>query len=218
MGRERQKKKNRSSLPKIRQHKKPKAALRNPRGNSIIAANWDNSATLSQNYRRLGIASKLNSRAGGVERRVGSLPEAGDSLLLGTIAAKSKGAAEVKVERDPVTGAILKIIRDPREKSNPLRDPFRDLDTDSEDEEEPGNEMEQSDSTTVVRQLEDQAKLVAPRRPRQQSHREKDWIAKLVEKYGEDYSRMARDRKLNPMQQTEADIRKRAVTWKNTQN
>ena len=31
---------------------------------------------------------------------------------------------------------------------------------------------------------------------------------------GENYGRMARDRRLNPMQQTEADIKRRAEKWR----
>ena len=49
---------------------------------------------------------------------------------------------------------------------------------------------------------------------RNQSEREKEWVGTLVEKYGEDYGKMARDRKLNMWQQSEGDIRRRVVKWK----
>jgi nucleolar protein 16 len=38
-----------------------------------------------------------------------------------------------------------------------------------------------------------------------------------VSRYGDDYGKMARDRKLNPMQQTETDIKKRVKKWKASQ-
>jgi nucleolar protein 16 len=69
----------------------------------------------------------------------------------------------------------------------------------------------------VIRQLEEAARNGAKKAPRGQSQREQEWIEKLVAKYGEDYGKMARDRKLNPMQQTENDIRKRVVKWKKAQ-
>jgi len=46
----------------------------------------------------------------------------------------------------------------------------------------------------------------AEKKERKQSEREREWIERLVAKYGEDYQRMARDMRLNPMQQTAADL------------
>jgi len=66
----------------------------------------------------------------------------------------------------------------------------------------------------IVRKLEEQASMVPEKRERSQSEREKEWIERLVGKWGEDFEKMARDRKLNPMQQTPADIRRRVGKWK----
>ncbi|KAM3543874.1 hypothetical protein ARSEF1564_003211 [Beauveria bassiana] len=66
MGRELQKKKRRAGRKPVRQSNKTKKIL-NPRGNNIIAENWDKKATLSQNYRRLGLVSRLRAPTGGVE-------------------------------------------------------------------------------------------------------------------------------------------------------
>lgn len=239
----RQKKRNRALAPKIRRRPKTKASLRNPRGNAIIAANWDNSATLTQNYERLGLVAKLNSRSGGRERRIGGSTEMPEEPLLVTpsgiprgsgkkgAAAPGTTAAEVKVERDPVTGAILRILADStssKKDRNPLNDPLRELD-ESEDEEDFAEFGAEDDGhgsaralkrqshpgrTPIARELQDEADLAAPRRPRQQSEREKDWVRRLVDVHGDNYTRMARDRKLNPMQQTEADIRKRVRAWR----
>ncbi|KFY06322.1 hypothetical protein V491_08708, partial [Pseudogymnoascus sp. VKM F-3775] len=68
MGRELQKKKNRSSIPKVKH--KPKSKRVNPLGNAIIAANWDSKQTLTQNYNRLGLASRLNAATGGTEKKI----------------------------------------------------------------------------------------------------------------------------------------------------
>jgi len=66
----------------------------------------------------------------------------------------------------------------------------------------------------IIDQLEDQASREAPKKERGQSDREREWIARLVERWGDDYAKMARDRKSNPMQQTEADIKRRVQVWK----
>lgn len=98
------------------------------------------------------------------------------------------------------------------------------LNSDSEDEDmaDDGEEFEGFDSgngnrkeaNEIVQQLEDMAARAPEKKPRKQSEREREWIERLVEKYGEDYKRMARDMRLNPMQQTEADIRKRIEKWR----
>ena len=66
----------------------------------------------------------------------------------------------------------------------------------------------------IVRQLEEQAKMGKEKMNRKQSEREKEWVERLVGRWGEEYGKMARDRRLNPMQQTEADIRRRVEKWR----
>lgn len=72
-------------------------------------------------------------------------------------------------------------------------------------------EKEEND---IVKQLEEQASMGAPPTERKQSDREKEWIERLVGKYGDDYWKMSRDSKLNPYQQTPADIKRRVGKWK----
>jgi nucleolar protein 16 len=94
-----------------------------------------------------------------------------------------------------------------------LNDPLEDL-----SEDEATNAMNTRPSN-VVAELEAQADeeaaiLARKRRPRQQSKREEEWIARLAEKYGDDTRAMARDIKLNPMQQSEGDLVRRLKKWK----
>ena len=70
----------------------------------------------------------------------------------------------------------------------------------------------------VISELEEAARNGVRKAPRKQSEREGEWLERLVNKYGEDYGRMSRDLKLNPMQQTAADIKKRVKKWKATQD
>jgi nucleolar protein 16 len=75
---------------------------------------------------------------------------------------------------------------------------------------EPGHK----ETNNIVKQLEEQASMAAEKKERKQSEREREWIEKLVAKYGDDYQKMARDMRLNPMQQTAADIGRRVSKWK----
>lgn len=117
------------------------------------------------------------------------------------------------VERDPETGKIIKVIHDKPRKANPLNDPLN-SDDDREDEDMQDAEEEAAEGNNIIKELEAQASMVPERKVRKQSEREKEWIARLVERYGSDYKAMARDRRLNPMQQTEADIGRRVRKWR----
>ncbi|KAL4884213.1 ribosome biogenesis protein Nop16 [Aspergillus karnatakaensis] len=233
MGNIRQAKKNRSSAPK--QKPKRSGMLKsgkkkiNVLGNAIIAENWDRHATLTQNYRRLGLMHRLNAPTGGSERRktengVEEIQQ--DSLhIKGSVDSLVKNSAfgETTVERDPETGKIIRVVRKEQEeievagrkhrRSNPLNDPLNDLSGD-EDEDKPQGK---ASTNNIVKQLEAQAAMEAPKKPRHQSKREDEWITRLVEKHGENYAAMARDRKLNPMQQTPGDLKRRINKWKATQ-
>ncbi|KZM24213.1 Nucleolar protein 16 [Ascochyta rabiei] len=236
MGRELQKKKNKSSLPKKRQNgPSKKKVLSNP----IIAKHWNQKETLSQNYRRLGLTSRLNHATGGTEKTIALLglndpkssraDTAADSTAnrLNIVSKQPTQAVEIEeieVERDPETGAILRVTGQKEQKFNPLNDPLNELeDSEGEAEEWSGFAMvperrENEAQNPVISELEEAARNGVRKAPRKQSEREGEWLERLVNKYGEDYGRMARDRKLNPMQQTESDIKKRVKKWKAAQS
>ena len=206
--------------------------------------NRNKKETLSQNYRRLGLVARLKGPTGGTElslseaTRLREARTSTSSSLVPSAASQPprqpktplaiqsiEGAviSEVKVERD-ATGRIIRVIRSSAKK-NPLNDPLNEFDDDSEEEEEEGDEWggiedteeekREMKKTQVVRELEELAAQPVVKKPRHQSEREREWIERLVERYGEENTgAMARDRRLNPMQQTEADIRRRIRIWK----
>lgn len=195
----------------------------------ILTEHRNQNETLTQNYRRLGLTARLNAPTGGSEQRrdgEGSTTKKSTDDLLAIANARPKTQLEpkeVRVERDPETGRILRVIRDDdeirRQARNPLHDPLNDCDTETESEADveeafAGFDDALQSRTDVVRQLEAQAARAAPKRPRGQSEREREWIARLVAKWGDDYGKMARDKKLNVMQQTEADIQRRVLKWR----
>ena len=126
---------------------------------------------------------------------------------------------EAQVERDPDTGYILYVVKPQgadnekvnKQRPNPLQDPLNDI-VSTEDG------IEGQVEHGVVRKLEIQAaeeaeKLERTKRPRQQSKREEEWIQELIQKYGNNIMGMARDRRLNVMQQSEGDIQRRIKRW-----
>jgi nucleolar protein 16 len=160
----------------------------------------------------------LNAPTGGTEKKANGAADNAtskrDSLAIAGVAPANLTTQEVQVEKDPETGRIIRVIRpeDQEENDNPLNDPLNDI-MDFETK-----ESTSKPSNDVIAQLEAQAakeeELLAKKRPRQQSQREEEWISKLIEKHGDDIKSMVRDRKLNPMQQTEGDIARRLKKWK----
>ncbi|KAK4137545.1 hypothetical protein BT67DRAFT_371645 [Trichocladium antarcticum] len=221
MGRELQKRKARSSRSTVRMPNRRKKAL-NPLGSGIIAKNWFKE-TLSQNYTRFGLVAKLGKTTGGTAAANKSTLDASslDPLAFQSASHGLLQVGEVRVERD-AAGRITRVLRD----ANPLRDPLNELDSDGEgdgegegdDNEEWGGIREGDGSgagagdverPAVVRALEREAGRAVEKTVRKQSVREVEWLRRLVARHGEDVQAMARDVKLNPMQQTSGDIGKR---------
>ncbi|KAI1260457.1 ribosome biogenesis protein Nop16 [Xylariaceae sp. FL1019] len=220
MGRELQKRKRRSSRPATRQPSSTRAKLTNPLGNNIVAKNWNKKETTTQNYRRLGLVNRLRAPTGGVEpiskrsktssSNTSTSTKPTDPFALTLVSGPL--TSETRVERD-ASGKILRVISSSKPpKANPLHDPLLHLDTDSdassseEAEEWDGFEGERSE---VVKQLETDANRPIEKKPRVASSREVEWLESLVAKHGNDVKAMSKDRKLNPMQQTEGDISRR---------
>lgn len=168
--------------------------------------------------------ARLKAPTGGTEKKL--------SDVTGTTMAISKDdpfaitsiekaiVSEAQVERD-ADGKIIRILGRNGNKPNPLNDPLNAFDSDDSDDEEGDQddgeewggiaeaEAEQGDATDVVRTLIEESHNPAPKMVRYQSDLETEWLEKLVAKHGDDTRAMARDMKLNPMQQTAKDIAKR---------
>ena len=180
----------------------------------------DRSLTLTQNYKRLGLSSRLNAPTGGVEKKITQSDGAfATDYAIDPLAIKPNKPSklikprEARVERDPETGKILRVISDDDRISNPLNDPLNAI-LSSPEPEGTADPHERG----VVSELEAQARaeeqqIARTKRPRQQSKREEEWIQRLVHVHGEDYRAMSRDMKLNAMQQSEGDIKRRVQRW-----
>lgn len=241
MGRERQKHKNRSSRSKVVRKPKSKKQILS---NSIIAANWDKSQTLAQNYQRLGLTRRLNKNTGGVqktakdverEREFEGLKDV-DVLKIGGASTRGAERLEVKearIERDEETGRIVRVIDAREGRANPLNDPLNDIDSDSNlssDEafnqhnihipiphthtHQPSNSTSTQPKTSTVLALEQHSLRPEKKYKRKQSEGERAFIEELVEKYGDDYEKMARDVKINYMQRSAGDLKRRVKKWR----
>jgi len=174
----------------------------------------DKKETLSQNYSRFGLVAKLGTTAGGTQKskKNASIAPKDDPLAVRSADRGLLPVTEVKVERD-ASGKIVRVLRD----INPLNDPLNELDSDSEENQrekaktytDVWNGIDEDSRPEVIRALEREAAQPVAPKVRHQSERELEWLQRLVDKHGEDVGAMARDAKLNPMQQTKADITKR---------
>lgn len=191
----------RLSVRKNTRRVKDKQAKVNIHSNPIIAANWDKSLTLQQNYKRLGLRSKLGTMAGGQEQRVvkaGEDPKEERNVHVSEIENTTDPAkipeGEARLIRDPETNEVTQVIYGTMKKHT----------------EEAVPEL-----SSVVQQLEETARKHAKvKKDRKPSEQECQWLQKLYEKYGDDYEKMKWDKKLNVNQQSAGDLRRRITQWK----
>ncbi|RPA81915.1 hypothetical protein BJ508DRAFT_361534 [Ascobolus immersus RN42] len=204
MARPLQRKKQRSSKPKVKFNHNPRFKKVSIVGSETVKNAWDKELTLAQNYKKLGLRSRLNPRTGGIEKTLSKTVRQSSPAPAPKPVKVKLAPGEARIVRDPETNAILRI-----EYGKSAEDQL-----DGEDDEEMNEvEEEKEEVTDVVKKLEEEASW-GVKRERLQSEREEDWIARLVNKYGDDYVKMSRDMKLNPFQQTPGDLRKRVTKWK----
>lgn len=196
--------------------------------------------TLTQNYRRLGLAARLNGPSGGEEKTVQQVLQARQARQAGQRLARTLDplmidpatkavVSEAKIERD-ADGNIINITYigpdgKPKRKAprdNPLNDPLVEIESasdegDDEDGVSGDEEETRPKKSEVLRLLEEEASRPEEKKPRHQSEREREWIERLVARHGDNVTAMAWDKQLNPMQQTAADIARRIKKWKASQ-
>lgn len=209
-----------SSVKKATRKLKNSARKVNITGNPIIAKNWDHSLTLSQNYKKLGLRSKLQAPAGGKEASLEKVipkeplvkkPFSGDSdEEWDSVSDSSEGSVpEDVVNEENIPLGEARILRD--NEGNVLKVVYGKKANGSGDESSVAITPQE---TETVRELKAFAARPVVTKVRTPSEREEAWLKSLYEKHGDDYRKMFFDRKLNIMQQTESDIRKRVINWK----
>ncbi|AQZ13800.1 NOP16 (YER002W) [Zygosaccharomyces parabailii] len=220
----RKRKMNKSSIGKATRRNKNRQRKINIASNPIIAANWDYSLTLKQNYKNLGLRAKLQKPAGGEEADF-SRERRKEPLVKSPIEYESdeeEGDPEQKAsdeELDPseIPQGEARIRRDGDgnvvEVIYGQKMPFNICDnaTDGPQETDPPK-------SEVVKKLEELANAPAIKKERMMSVREEEWLERLYNKHGENYRQMFFDTKLNIYQQSEGDLRRRIIAWKQKHN
>jgi len=237
MANPRQRRKAKSSTHKAISHsRRAKKILKKMpaiRGPKALQDAWDKSKTVHQNYAALGLQlSLVPTQSGGSERIL--LPPNGSTGGVPVSGAAKPIEAEFSTT-PPIPRGFGRIIRDASgnvisvdlpQSEEIQRDvqknqlPEVDVDEKTMNDWVGGlNKMQQNDtdarellspsarSTNPVAALE---KLSASARaiPRHSSCGERSYIARLIQKYGDDYKSMARDRRLNPEQKTAGELRR----------
>ncbi|CAB4256390.1 similar to Saccharomyces cerevisiae YER002W NOP16 Constituent of 66S pre-ribosomal particles, involved in 60S ribosomal subunit biogenesis [Maudiozyma barnettii] len=233
----RKRKMNRSSVGKNTRRVKDKRRKINIKSNPIIAANWDYSMTMKQNYKNLGLRAKLQAPSGGQEVDyseikekvpVSSTVEDGsdeDDELDENDSEDEQDInndeseegfdenkipeGEARIQRDS-EGNVVKVVYGKLKKF--------DIDEDVEVLRKQVAEEEEESKTDVVRELERYAARPEVTDVRIQSEREEAWLERLYKKYGDNYKKMFFDKKLNIYQQSVGDIKKRMNIWKKNHN
>lgn len=206
MANPRQRRKQRSTKSKLTRRTGDRLKKVNIVGSEVIARHWDKTKTLKQNYEALGLVADPNHKPAASDARGtanaddGEGPEEADDLGLKT--------NEAIIRRDE-DGNVIEIVYS---KLDAAAQTGADSDDDEDDNANGAASKQLLSTSAAIRELEAKAAADAgAKRVREASAGEVDWLRRLVSKYGDDFQRAARDRRVNPMQQTAADIRARAA-------
>lgn len=208
--------------------------------NSILKKHWDHELNARQNYRRMGLLKKVNGRIDphngrvvGLARRDGSRDEVLEKTFKGTKGRTDNEdgnrevapIAEMKVVRDPVSGAILEVVGSEKTQQSKRTAAERtwyatgNSDEESSDEDTENKHVAQTKPSRLADELEyeaaEGAKAPSAATQRKLNPREREWCARMVAKHGVkngshikcDWNGMCRDGKMNVYQLSKGQMK-----------
>ncbi|CAK9782808.1 putative ribosomal large subunit biogenesis-related protein [Cutaneotrichosporon oleaginosum] len=188
-------KSHKSTKPSLAQKKRMHAKLKKApplRGPETLQKAWDKKKTVYQNYAALGLLPTIP---------IPSKPERNQRVKLPLLPPTEEASAPKigfgRIVRDD-DGNVIDIIIDDDEEDDGKPKPL------NAEEKAPEPVVAK---TQVVRDLEALAASAAPVQ-RHTSSQEHVWLAELVRAHDDDYTSMARDRKLNVWQKTPGEIKR----------
>ncbi|KAI9505733.1 Nucleolar protein 16 [Coemansia spiralis] len=193
--------------PKLKVSRKRANKARNKKfqGHPLLRDKWDSSLTVSENYRNLGLVSRLNGVTGGVVKNVipAHKTESNDEAAgSGLKSADDMTAEELRksipqgygiIERDE-EGNIINVIM--------AEDPQNPLDSDYEVEKVTAKKE-------GAKILEEYANSMEERKERWISQGERRKLQNFIDVHGTDYNAMFWDKDLNKQQLTKRQIQKK---------
>ncbi|WOO82677.1 Nucleolar protein 16 [Vanrija pseudolonga] len=206
-------KSHRSTKPSLNQKRRMHQKLRKApplKGPEALQEAWDKKKTVFQNYAALGLLPSIPVDKGARNQRV-KLPLApptdddGDADMAEAAPAPSGSFGRIIRDAD---GNIVDIVLDDEEEVVEVEEPK----AEGSGSAKPLN-VETAPlapvvaKTEVVRKLESLAASAAPV-IRHTSTAERMWLVSSVQKHGDDYEAMAKDRKLNVWQKTPGELKR----------
>ncbi|KAJ2083627.1 Nucleolar protein 16 [Coemansia sp. RSA 988] len=192
-------KKLRNPKLKVTRKRANKARTKKYTGHPLLREHWDNSLTVSQNYRNLGLVSRLNGVSGGtVKNVIPSHQERPDSTEETSELSEKQLKQSIPqgyglIERDE-EGRVINVVL-----ADDLGDP---LDSDFEVENTPAKKE-------GARLLEQYVAEHDERTERWMSVGERQLLQRYVDKHGNDYNAMFWDKQLNRQQLTKRQLQKK---------
>jgi len=232
MANPRQRRKARSSHKPVHHSRQAKKLLKKQppiRGPKVLQEAWDKHKTVRQNYAALGLAVSLNPRASGGAERSASVTEARTAENEATFINDSDPPSLMNSGSDPtlpngLAKGLGRIVRDEAGQITVVET------NDGADSSSPTTHgLDLVEAAVTVHTPESQSWVLLGRtfgaeKPKTKligalpdvsanvlrfpSKGEVSFLQRLISKYGHDVEAMARDRRLNPDQRTEGEIRR----------
>ncbi|KAG4303621.1 hypothetical protein PCANB_000054 [Pneumocystis canis] len=155
----------------------------------VLSKNWEKKQSLEKNYERLGLIAKPNKKRNVSQRECNT-----NRSLLNKNNTLKLQPNEALIQRDD-EGNVIKVIYGKK----------REFDDSSDNDLEIEENLQQ---TEAVRELKKRVER-GVKIERKLSKNETLFLEKLINRYGDNVDAMAKDIKLNVMQQTAADIQRR---------